>query len=112
VRESDVDRDAPAEGVRDQRDAVDAEVVEERADVVDVGERPAGQRRLSEAAQVRADDAVDFRKGLELAGPEAPVADARVQERDRKPLAGRVVGELGAVDRGRAQLSLACAASR
>jgi hypothetical protein len=60
------------------------------------------------AAQVGADDEVALGESLDLAVPEAPVAHARVQEDDGGPLAPRVVGDLGAVDAGAAQLSSAC----
>ena len=64
------------------------------------------------AAQVGSDDEVLLGERLDLAVPEPPVADARVQEDDGGPLSRRVVGDLGAVDPGPAQLSVACWASR
>jgi hypothetical protein len=60
------------------------------------------------AAQVGSDDEVPLSERLDLAVPEPTVADARVQEDDGGPLARRVVGDLGAVDPGPAQLSFAC----
>jgi hypothetical protein len=114
VSQGKVDRDAAAEGVRDQARFRDPEVVEERAEVVDVGEGPARERRLAVAAQVEADDEVALGERLDLVVPEAPVAYARVQEDDGRVFgrARRVVGDLGAVEACPAQLSSACCASR
>jgi hypothetical protein len=41
---------------------------------------------------------------VDLAVPEPAVADGRVEEDDGRPVAGRVVGDLGAVEASRAQL--------
>jgi hypothetical protein len=79
-------------------------MVEERREVVHVGERPARQRRVPVAAQVVANDEVPLGECADLAVPEPPVADGRVEEDDGRPLAGRVVGDLRAVEARRAQL--------
>jgi hypothetical protein len=41
---------------------------------------------------------------VDLAVPEPAVADGRVEEDDGRPVAGRLVGDLGAVEAGGAQL--------
>jgi hypothetical protein len=106
VREREVDDDPPAEGVPDDRGGADPDVVEERAEVVDVGERPAGQWRLSEAAEIRAEDEVPLGEDVRLRLPEPAVADPGVDEDDRESVPAQVVRELGAVERCDAQ---ACA---
>jgi hypothetical protein len=106
--EGEVDGDAPAEGVGDEARLGEVQLVEQRAEVVDVGEGPTRKRRLAVAAQVGSDDEVLLGECLDLAVPEPPVADARVQEDDGRALARRVVGDLGPVDPGPAQLGLAC----
>jgi hypothetical protein len=83
-------------------------VVEQRADVLDVGERPAGKRRLAEAAEVRSNDAMALGEGVNLVVPEPAIADAGVKEDDRGPGSDLVVGDLGAVEGDRAQLSATC----
>jgi hypothetical protein len=108
VGQGEVDRDATPEGIGDEARLGDAQLVEERAEVVDVGERPTRKRRLAVAAQVGSDDEVLLGERLDLAVPEPPVADARVQEDDGGPFSRRVVGDVGAVDPGPAQLSFAC----
>jgi hypothetical protein len=63
VRESKVQRHASAERVPDHRRPLDPEMVEERAQVAQVRERPAWQGGLSEATEIDADDAVGGREG-------------------------------------------------
>jgi hypothetical protein len=104
VREREVDRHPAAERVPDHRRALDAELVEKRPGVLHERERPCRERGGAEAAQVRAHDQAARRKRLELAVPQPPVANARVQEQQRGPAARSVVGDLGAVDPRRAQL--------
>ena len=112
IGQGEVERDAAAEGVADERHSLEGEVVEERPDVLDVGERPARERRLAEAPQIRSNDVVPPTKGLDLAVPEPAVAHAGMEEDDRGPVAEGVVGDLGAVDAGGAQLPGACCPSR
>jgi hypothetical protein len=51
-------------------------MVEERSNVVDVGERSARKRRVAAAAEVRADDVMVRGERVHLAVPKPPVADA------------------------------------
>lgn len=104
VLEGEVERDLAAEGVADDAGALDPHVVEESGEVVHIGERPTGQRRVPVAAEVVADDAVPLGERRELPIPEPPVADGGVEEDDGRPVAGRVVGDLGAVEARGAQL--------
>ena len=78
-----VERDPAAERVPDDGRPLDPEVVEEGADVLDVRKGPAGERRLSEAAQVWPYDLIPPDERFHLAVPEPPVADSRVEEDDR-----------------------------
>jgi len=53
-------------------------VVEQRAHVLDVGERPSGERGFSEAAEVGPDDEPMLGERVDLTVPEPPVADPSV----------------------------------
>ena len=103
MREREVERHAPAERVADERRALDPELVEERAHVLDVGEGDAGERRVAEAAQIGPDDAMLLGELIHEPVPEPPVAHAGVEEDERRAVTGRVVRELGAVDAGEGQ---------
>jgi len=103
MSEGEVERDPAAERVADEGHARDFEVVEESANVLDVGERPARKRGVAEAAQVEADDEVALSERVELAVPEPPVADAGVEEDDGRPVSGHVKRDLRAVERCRGQ---------
>lgn len=83
-------------------------MVEEGADVLDVRERLARERRLPEAAEVGANDAVALGERRRLPVPEPPVADAGVEQEQTGAVTDRVVGDVGAVEPGRAQCSCAC----
>jgi hypothetical protein len=83
-------------------------MVEESTDVLDVRERPARERRLAEAAEVRADDAVALGERRRLPVPEPPVADAGVEQEQSGAVTDRVVGDVGAVETDGAQCSCAC----
>jgi hypothetical protein len=92
VLEREVEADPPAERVPHERGAPDPQMVEERAQILDVGEGTAWKRRLAEPAEIGADDPVALGERLELLVPEAPVADPRVDEDDRRAVAALVVG--------------------
>jgi hypothetical protein len=97
--EGELERDAAAERVADDGGARDPEMVKKRTQVLDERERSGRERRIPVATQVVADDAVARGEGVPLTVPEAPVADARVDEDDRRAGAGLVVGDLRAVER-------------
>jgi hypothetical protein len=105
MREREVERHAASEGVADDCGPLQPQMVEERAGVLDVGERAARQRRFPEAAQVRAEDQVPVGERLRLRVPEPPVADACVKQEDGRAVTARVVGDLGAVEPRGAQFS-------
>ena len=77
--EHQLERDAAAEGAADDGDRS----VEQRRDVVDVGDRPRLQRRVAVAREVGCDDAVaGGPERFDLRCPHPPVGDARVEEED------------------------------
>ena len=94
-----VERDAAAVRDADQGGLFDADVVEQGEEIAALRERPRRQGRVAVAAHVVAEDGELGRQRLDQLVPHAQVADALVQERDRRTLAGELVVQLGPVDR-------------
>ena len=78
-------REAAAERAADEVGAGDRESVEERDEVVEVGERRLGRRRVAEAAAI-VGDGVEARRlqRLDLGRPHAAIGDACVEQDDRE----------------------------
>jgi hypothetical protein len=79
MKERGVERGLPAERVPDKGRRLDLQVVEKRAQVVDVGEGAARERRLPVAARVVANDPVVLGEAVPLSVPEAAPAECGVQ---------------------------------
>ena len=75
-----VDGDAPALGAADQHRLADLQIVQQRAQVMDVGKALDIVAGLAEAAAVIGHDAVGLRKAAHLRLPHAAVGDAGMQE--------------------------------
>src|SRR5438045_9391966 len=92
--ERELERDAAAERSSDDRRAVDSELVEQRANVLDVREPARRERRVAVATQVAPNDAVAGRdEGRDLRFPHAPVGNAGMQKHKRAAGADVVVLE-------------------
>jgi hypothetical protein len=79
MKERGLERGLPAERVPDEGRRLDLQVIEKRAQVVDVGEGPAREGRVPVAARVVANDPVVLGEAVPLSIPEAAPAECGVE---------------------------------
>jgi hypothetical protein len=101
--ESQIERVAPGHGNGDEHGACHAQVIHQPPNVLPMAETAGDHLRLAEAAQVGGDDAVRARELADLVFPHAAVADAGMEQEQRRAVAGAAIEELGAVDGGPAR---------